>query len=314
MNLQLISIVLAITVGIAVSTLIIGFRMNSRKAVRAQELDRLIEGITETEISVQRQNSNAPKPKTWSSYWYNLAIAAGQSTQDATRLGMVAIGVAVLGALIGFFGWPRDILGGIGLPVIGLLALSTVLKHQGRSRLNKMERQLPGLLSGMRANLQASMTAQQALFAVIEDTPLPLREELITLREEIEVGVSLDNALSNFSNRVPSDELRFMVASMRIAILSGADLNPLLKTIEDIVTKRSRLNNKLSVAVSSAQPTIWIAAGMIPAVFAFTYFSNKSAQAFWITLPGILCGLAVAGLYALSLFIVRKQIDRVRKA
>lgn len=314
MNLQLIAVALAFTVGIAVFALVIGLRVNSRKVVREQELDSLIDSIVKSEIEVERKESSAPKTRSWFGYWYKLGIGAGGTTENPKRLGYLAAGAAILGAAIGGLAWPRDPVAAFLFPIIALVIFNIVLKNIATRRLRKLDRQLPSLLSGMRSNLQANMTAQQSLLAVIEDINSPLRDELEGVRDDIELNVPLDTALANLSGRVPSDELRFLVSSMRVAIVSGADLNPLLKTIQEIVVQRTHIASKLAAAVAQAQPTIWVTAVVIPGAFLFSYFSDEQTQAYWKTIPGFISMGVVALFYATALFVSKKQVDKVKNS
>lgn len=314
MNLQFLAIALSLTVGVAVFALILGFRLNSKKIVREQELDSLIDSIVQSEIELERKDAGAPKKNTWFGYWYSLGLGAGGDTENPTRLGYLAAGAALVAFAIGGFAWPRDVVAAIAFPIIALVVLNLFLRFSATKRMAKLDSQLPSLLSGMRANLQANMTAQQSLLAVIDDIQGPLGAELEGVRDDIELGVPLDTALANLANRVPSDELRFLISSMRIAIVSGADLNPLLKTIQDIVVQRTHIASKLAAAVAQVQPTIWVTAIVIPGSFLFSYFSDTKTQKFWGTLPGIIALLVVAGFYGISLFVSKKQVDRVKNS
>jgi len=314
MDLTLLAVGIAATAGLAVFALVVGLRVNSKKIVREQELDTLIDSIVKSEIEVERKENNIPAKRSWFGYWYNLSAGAGIVNENPKRTGYLALGIILVTIGIGTLGYPRDIVAGLLFAVGGIVALNLGLKFAATRRMQKLEKQLPNLLSGMRANLQANMTAQQALLTMINETPSPLGEELQSVRDDLELNIPLDTALGRLGQRVPSKELRFLVASMRIAIVSGADLNPLLKTIQEIVTQRTHIANKLAAAVAQAQPTIAVTAIMIPGGFVFSYFSDPANRVFWLSIPGLIALAVVAFLYAIALFISKKQVDKVKDA
>jgi tight adherence protein B len=178
-----------------------------------------------------------------------------------------------------------------------------------------MDKQLPQLLSGLRANLQANLTPQQAFINQAKDFPAPLGDELRLMVDEMSLGVTLDQALQNFSSRVSSKEIKFLVSSTRIAISSGADLDPQLAIIQRIVVERTQVANLLAAAVAKAQPSIWVTGIMIPAGVLFSFYSSEENRAFWLSFPAGLIALAFVGAaYAIGLFIARKQVDGIKKA
>lgn len=314
MNVEVLGILVAVLAGATVFCLGLALRLNSKKAAREENLDNIIDRIVESEIKVERKNSGVESLGLWYSYWYKRAQGSGMAAESPSTPGNIAIIVAVFSSLAATLVWPRSLLIGIVLAAALTAGFSILLRAAADKRLSKMESQLPGLLSGMRANLQASMTSQQAMLAVIDDTPSPLREEMVELRGEIELGVPLDTALGNMSSRVPSEEFRFMIASLRTALIAGVDPDPLLKTIQEIIVQRAKIAQNLASAVAQAKPTIWVTAIMIPGGFLFSYLSDETNRAFWHSFFGLLALGVVAGLYVLSLFVSKKQVDKIKKA
>ena len=306
---------LAVACGLVVLFFFFGVARIASGRNETQQFHEIIESITRSEIELERSDANLPDPKTWSGYWYDLANRSGTRFESPSTPGIMAMGLPLLAFGIGFFIYPGDILGGVAGAFVALFFLQAFFKAKIRTRLVLMEKQLPNLLSGIRANLKAQLTPQQAIINQAKEISYPLGEELKTMTDEMAVGVTLDQALQNFSNRIPSRDIQFLASSIRIAIASGADLDPLVETIQRIIVQRTRIANHLIAAVAKVQPAIWVTGLMIPAGFAYSFYSKPENREFWLSAPtGLICMVVVAAAYGLGLFIAKKQVDKVKKA
>lgn len=308
------AIAIALLAGITVFAVVMGFFANSKKLIHEKQMNELIENLTKSEIESDRQESDLPNPKSWTGYWYRLGAAAGIEQPSPNRLGLMAAGIAAVTFFIGTFAWPREILVGIAFAVGSLVIFRMVLSRRGNKRLTKIDNQLPALLAGMRANLSANMTPQQAILSQVGEIPSPLGDELLTLKADLDVNIPLDIALDNFAKRVPSSELHFLASSMRIAISQGANLDDLLKTLQGILTDRAKIRDKLATAVAQAQPAVIITVLAIPLGLLFSYTSDERNREFWMSLPGLIAFGVIGVLYAAALWMSNKQIQKVKDA
>ena len=140
----------------------------------------------------------------------------------------------------------------------------------------------------------------------------PLGEELKIMREEITVNVPLDTALSNMAQRVNSGEIKFLLASVRLAVSSGIDLDPQIAIIQNIVVQRTRIKGHLRIAVAQVQPALIASATLIPLGLLYSMSSSEDNAKFWGSLIGILAFVVVGVLYAAGLLITRMQIAGVK--
>lgn len=310
----LLAYVMAVTVGIAVFALVLGMFANNKTFLHERKMDELINSIVVEEIEDARVTANLPKAKSWSAYWYNLGAAAGIEQTSPNKMGTIAMSVGLGIWFLGSFGYPRDILMGTLLAAGAVFSLRLALRRMADKRLSTIDKQLPALLSGMRANLSANMTPRQAILSQVGEIPAPLGKELEALKSDLDLGIELDPALRNMSQRVPSRELSFLVSSMRIAIDQGANLDDLLKTLQGILTQRASIRDKLATAVAQAQPAIYVTAAAIPAGLIFSYMSDTQNRAFWVSFPGLIALAGITACYVAALVVASKQIQKVKDA
>lgn len=281
--------------------------------VRRQQFDVALAVIHSSELEIDTAlNRHAPRPlrwwNDWFGYWARLYDQAGHVVHDRTTPGKVAAGVAVFGGLLGWLVLPGPVV------VVGMVAAPVGLRAwlgAGRQRrIVAIDRQLPALLAALRSHLQAGSTAQQAMIAVADDLPSPLGDEMRSLQHDLQVNVPLELALRALASRVPSREMQFLVASTEIAVRSGADLDPQLAIIEDMVARRTRIRAKLRSAIAQVKPTQLLAYAAVPTMFLFTGLRSSSNRAYWFG-PGLVW-LVIAGvLYVSGGVVIRLMVKSV---
>jgi len=148
------------------------------------------------------------------------------------------------------------------------------------------------------------MTAQAALVNVADDIPSPLGEEVRQVKRDVNVSMTLDQALDALAKRVPSRQMQFLVASIGIAVRSGSDLVPQLVVIEEIVQQRARIDGKIKSAVALAKPTAILAAAAPIVLAGFFVFSDPAYITFFLG-EGLLWLLIATGLYVSGLVLIR---------
>lgn len=307
----LLVVAVAALVGLALLFLVLGIARQVRNPAEHDDFMERLSNVTASEIESELEETDEEEGFNWTKFWYKLYVNTGRQAPDPATPGRLALGLALIGAGIGAFIWPGDIIGGIAFLVAVPLVLRGFFSVEIKRRAKALEKQLPLLLSGMRANLQANQTPQQALLAVADDVPSPLGDELKVLKADLGVNVPLETALRNLSDRVPSREIKFLVASIEIAVSSGSDLDPQLQTIEGIVDQRARIRQKLASAIANAQPAIFVSGIVIPAGFLFSVYSSEENQQYWTSFMGLVTAAGVALLYAAGLFITKKLVDRI---
>ena len=247
--------------------------------------------------------------KDWYPAWEERVSRTGRIVKDPRAPGRTALGAAVFGALFGFLVFPGGFFGFLVAPLVVILLMWIWFGMEANKRIATMEKQLPALLSGIKANLMSGATPQQAVINVASEVPAPLGDELLSLRRSLDLNVPLETALNTLSSRVPSREMKFLVASSDIAVRSGADLAPQVDVIQEIVVQRTRIRQKLRSAVAQVKPTAYLAYAAVPLMF-FVSWRSPDNQRFWMG-EGIIYLIALLVLYGAAILTIRFMIRGV---
>lgn len=151
-------------------------------------------------------------------------------------------------------------LGG-SLPV--LMILSARYK-----RLLKIEEQLPDVIDLMARALKAGHAFSGALQMVGSESADPIATEFRITFDEINYGISMQDALMNLSIRIPSTDLRYLVIAVLIQRESGGNLAELLENIGSLIRARLKLLGTIRVLSAEGRLSAWIL-GCLPFALAF---------------------------------------------
>jgi tight adherence protein B len=176
---------------------------------------------------------------------------------------IVIILLAGVGAVAGW-AWYGSTLLSVTAPALGLgvLPVLYVLWRRQR-RLSAFDQQLPEVLDLLKASLEAGHTLQRALQVGVDEFSEPAASELKLVLDQNSLGVPLERSLEFMLQRLPNENLRFLVTAVKIQAQAGTSLARIIGELARTVRDRHRMEMKLRVL--TAQPRITgLAAGFMP--------------------------------------------------
>jgi tight adherence protein B len=141
--------------------------------------------------------------------------------------------------------------------IAGLLPV--LLVHRERhKRLLKIEEQLPDAIDLMARALKAGHAFSASLQMVSSEGADPIAGEFRATSEEINYGISAQEALKNLSTRIPITDLRYFVVAVLIQRESGGNLAELLESISNLIRARLKLLGTIRVLSAEGRLSAWI--------------------------------------------------------
>jgi tight adherence protein B len=123
----------------------------------------------------------------------------------------------------------------------------------------------------MRNAIRSGFGVVKALQLVAQEGPDPIGVEFRKTFEEINLGVSLRDALLNLSNRIDSVDLKLFVTAVLIQRESGGNLNEILEKISTTTRERFKLAGQIKVFTAQARFSGYIL-GLLPFGFGTMVF------------------------------------------
>jgi tight adherence protein B len=222
-------------------------------------------------------------------------------------------------ALLGMVGWAvitiplrqTTLLGALGGAVFASLPLLYVQRKRHK-RLGRIEQQLPEALDLMTRALRSGHAFSASLKMVGEEMTEPIADEFRIVHDEVNFGVTLQQALTNLSDRVPLTDLRYFVVAVLIQRESGGNLTEVLGNLSRLIRDRLKLLAKVRVLSSEGRLSAWIL-GVMPFALAgvMNLVNPEFMSPLWKDPIGIVMLKYTLGLMAIGLLVLRK-LSRIR--
>jgi tight adherence protein B len=196
--------------------------------------------------------------------------------------------------------------------VAGLVLSATpllYLQFQKSRRMSKIELQLPDALDLIGRALRAGHAFSAALKMVGEEMAEPLAGEFRIVHDEINFGISMQQALTHLSERVSITDLRYFVVAVLIQRESGGNLTEILGNLSRLIRERLKLLAKVRVLSSEGRMSAWIL-GLMPFFLAgiIFIFNPTFISPLWTDPIGIAIVKYMLGLMLIGAVIMRKII------
>ena len=140
----------------------------------------------------------------------------------------------------------------------GLVAPWLWMRRRGARRLRKFEEQLPDILLAISSSLKVGLSFTHSLGAVVDDGQAPASEEFERLLNETELGRPMEDSLAAMADRVPAEDLRFVLMSVAIQREVGGSLAELFATVSETVRERQHFRRKVHALTSMGRMSAWI--------------------------------------------------------
>lgn len=136
------------------------------------------------------------------------------------------------------------------------------LSSKRKKRLQLIEAQLPEAMDLISRALRAGHAFTSAMGMVGTEAQEPIAGEFKTTSDEIEFGISIENALGNLASRVESADMRYFVMAVNIQRETGGNLAELLGKLSELVRDRFELFAKVRVLAAEGKISAWILTGL----------------------------------------------------
>jgi tight adherence protein B len=187
------------------------------------------------------------------------------------------------------------------------------LRRKRGKRIQQLERQLPDAADLIARALRAGHSFPATLGMVGDELPQPLGGEFRIAFDEINYGVSMNDALLNLVNRVPVDDIRYFVIAVLIQREAGGNLAEILNNIGAIIRDRLKLLGKVRVLSAEGRMSAWVL-GLLPfaIIAALSMLNPTYCKVFWQDPMGQkLAGIALCSMLSGIVWLRRSVRIRV---
>lgn len=258
-----------------------GFRSSEKKEVRTRLKALAVQAENEGPVDILRKDRLSEIP--WLHSLLKRFSTMGKMTLLVEQAGvqrkpglyiLLSLTLAVIGFLAGmpfhsaYFPLLPSFLIIIPCAIVPAILPFMYLRYKRRKRFHKFEEQLPETLDLIARSLKAGHAFSSGLRLVSEEMEDPVSFEFEKALNEINFGISAQDALINLTNRIPLDDLRFFVISVILQRETGGNLAEILENLSRLIRERFKLNGHVRVLSSQARLSAYILVA-VPFVTAF---------------------------------------------
>ena len=147
-----------------------------------------------------------------------------------------------------------------GLSSAALAVLFAVLpylfvRHQRTKRLAQFEQQFPEALDFLARSMRAGHAFSISLEMLSDESAPPLGTEFRKVFNEHNLGLPVETALANLTNRVPLLDVKFFVSAVLLQRETGGNLSEILTKLAFIIRERFKLKGQVQAASAHGRIT-----------------------------------------------------------
>jgi tight adherence protein B len=195
-------------------------------------------------------------------------------------------------------------------PIAGILAiLSAVafLQHQRQRRTEEFISQLPELARILANATSAGLALRTALGMAAEELDAPAGDELKVVINQLAVGRSVDDALGELAERLPSRELVVLVTTLILANRAGGTLVASLRNLTETLEERKETRREVRTMLAEVNATAFTVPVLgLGAMLMMNSMMPGALERVTGSLIGQFAILVAVALFAAGFFVIRR--------
>ncbi|MEU1083152.1 type II secretion system F family protein [Streptomyces sp. NPDC005908] len=195
-------------------------------------------------------------------------------------------------------------------PIAGLLgvwAAVQFLNWQRQKRIEKFINQLPELARILANATQAGLALRTAVGIAAEELEAPAGEELGKVANQLAMGASMDDALGELADRLPSRELVVLVTTLVLANRAGGQVVSALRNLTETLEERKETRREIRTQLSQVSMTSYAVPVLgVGSLFLMNGVKDGALERMTGSPAGQVAVLVAFGLYAVGFLLIRR--------
>ena len=179
-----------------------------------------------------------------------------------------------------------------------------------KRRISHLTMQLPDFLMSVSRAMQAGSSLNQSLEVAIQEDKGPVSQEFSLVMKEVRLGVDFNDALDNFSKRVPIEEANLVATAIKISREIGGNLSDAIYRLSVTLRTKQETEGKIKALTSQGRMQ-GIVMTLLPIFLGFIlYKMEPEAMSKLITEPiGWVVLVLIIVMELLGYFFIRKIVN-----
>ncbi len=187
---------------------------------------------------------------------------AGFGSQPLPFLGLL-IGIIGIGTTAGYFSFGSALLC-VYFSSLLLLVFFVLLYYRAKAHRQLFQDQFPGVLGRLADSLQAGFSLLQAIEFMAPNLPEPSASDITRVFTQIQIGYSVEQALTALYHRYPNDDTRLLMEGITLQRQTGGDMIEMIREIAELVRQRVELEKEIRTLTSQGRLSAVVIALLVP--------------------------------------------------
>ncbi|MEU1008916.1 type II secretion system F family protein [Streptomyces sp. NPDC005890] len=196
-------------------------------------------------------------------------------------------------------------------PLAGLLGIGAAVQFLNWQRQKRIERfinQLPELARILANATQAGLALRTAIGMAAEELEAPAGEELAKVADQLAVGHSLDDALGELSDRLPSRELVVLVTTLVLSNRAGGQVVSALRNLTETLEERKETRREIRTQLSQVTMTSYAVPVLgVGALFLMNGVKDGALDRMTGSPVGQACVIIAFAMYTVGFVLIRRM-------
>lgn len=160
--------------------------------------------------------------------------------------------------------------------VLGLFLPVAVIRSRSTARIDAMTKLLPEALDLMARGLRVGHPLNTSIAAVAEEMPDPIGTEFGLVADQVSFGEDLVDAFAEFADRIDTEDVHYLCASIGIQHGTGGDLARVLEVLSKVIRNRIAMRRRIQAISAEGRMSAYFLSALPVVIFGGTSFMTPT--------------------------------------
>ncbi len=154
--------------------------------------------------------------------------------------------------------------------VLGLFLPIALIRSRSKARVDALTKLLPEALDLMARGLRVGHPLNTSIAAVAEEMPDPIGTEFGLVADQVSFGEDLVDAFTEFAERIDTEDVHYLCASIGIQHGTGGDLARVLEVLSKVIRNRIAMRRRIQAISAEGRMSAYFLSALPIVIFGGT--------------------------------------------
>jgi len=228
---------------------------------------------------------------------------------SATLFVLLSVTLGVIGFGLGYLYFPQAV-AAVALSLVCLLGPYLFLKLAEKNYYKKFNNQLPEALDLLSRAVRSGNALSAGLGMIAEQCEDPISSEFSATVDEINLGLTMDEAMENLCERVPIPDLRFFTIAVLVQKETGGNIGEILDNISRLIRERIQFKDHVAALTAEGRLSAAVLIGLPIFMFIYMYLTNyEYISLLWTEKLGHYMIYGAIILQIIGAYVIKRIVD-----